>query len=174
MFFARREPLIALRFCLCIVERGTIAHGGRIVTSGSVFQLDFFLYNKLLQDVRPTVSLTYCQVFALDRESFEDCLEKHPTFQRQIRKFAMRMAVCRAVRLCAEKTRQMRAAGTPVTDICDAFSLLDWHAMEVQAKREEEAEDFVDAISPVQGVPVISSRCSHGSTLKAKLPHFNT
>merc|ERR1719450_582172 len=70
-FYTRSEPLFAIRYCLCFVERGTVAHGGKVHVPGSVFQEDFILTNRALQRVKDTLSLTYTQLLVLGRPYFD-------------------------------------------------------------------------------------------------------
>merc|ERR1712079_195666 len=79
-FFARREPLRGIEGCLCIVRRGTVAHGGRVVTPGSAFQEDMIISSAALQVIRPAISLNYSLVLLLSCESLEACLKRCPDF----------------------------------------------------------------------------------------------
>lgn len=123
-FYARREPLLDIAFCLCIVERGTIAHGGVIVTTGSVFQKDMIITLRALQHVRPTVSLTYCQIQSLVRESLEEILTSYPSFARVIRKSALKLALCRVAKLCAHRSCTMTMSGLPSPSLSEAFGMM--------------------------------------------------
>jgi len=98
-FFSPREPLDSLRSCLCMLDRGTIAHGGLILVPPSVFHEDFIITQKKYQKFTRTISLTYTQVLVLTRDTMEEILDAHPQFARKIRKAAARAAFCRAVRL---------------------------------------------------------------------------
>lgn len=131
-FFARREPLTDIRQCLCMIERGTLAHGGMILVPGNAFQEDMIVSNPALQVVRPTVSLTYTLILVLKRPDLDDVLRSWPTFERQIRKSAAKLAMCRIVKLCAEfeQERQAVAAAAAVrvrhqSSLTDAFTGLD-------------------------------------------------
>jgi len=101
-FYARREPLTDIRHCLCLIERGTLAHGGVILVAGGFFQEDMILSNTALQIIRPTVSLTYALILLLSRKDLDEVLRSWPDFERKIRKYAAKLAVCRIVKLCAE------------------------------------------------------------------------
>jgi len=98
-FFSRGEPLDSLRHCLCLMDRGTVAHGGLILVPPSVFHEDFIITQSKYQKVIHTISLTYTQVLVLSRDSMEAILEPHPKFARKIRQCAAKMAFCRAVRM---------------------------------------------------------------------------
>merc|ERR1719329_1197110 len=138
LFYSRREPLHQIRSCLCIAERGTIARGGVVVTNGSVFQLDMIISNRALHDVRPTVSLTYCQVLILTRPNLDSIVEKHPEFQQVMRMHAAKYALARFVRFSANHAKEVIEAGGALPSLRDAFV----HLAKLEAERA-----FADAIS---------------------------
>jgi len=109
-FFARREPLTDIRNCLVIIERGTVAHGGRILVPGGFFQEDVILTNSALQVTKPTVSLTYTLILLLSRRDLDDVLKGWPDFERKIRWYATKLAMCRVVKICAEVEAEQRKA----------------------------------------------------------------
>merc|ERR1719329_326097 len=124
LFYSRREPLHEVRSCLCIVERGTIAIGGAVATNGSVFQLDMIISNRALHDLRPTISLTYCEVLTLTRQNLDSILAKHPDFQKTLRKHAAKFALARFVRFSAQNARKVVERGGARPKLRDAFVLL--------------------------------------------------
>eukprot|EP00418_Pyrodinium_bahamense_P024826 CAMPEP_0179133262 /NCGR_PEP_ID=MMETSP0796-20121207/63366_1 /TAXON_ID=73915 /ORGANISM="Pyrodinium bahamense, Strain pbaha01" /LENGTH=720 /DNA_ID=CAMNT_0020832221 /DNA_START=20 /DNA_END=2182 /DNA_ORIENTATION=+ len=98
-FFSPRESLDSLRHCLCLLDRGTVVHGSMIMVPPNVFNEDFIVTQKKYQKFERTLSLTYTQVLVLTREEMESVLEPHPQFARKIRRYALKMAFCRAVRM---------------------------------------------------------------------------
>jgi len=138
-FFARREPLHDVRHCLCILERGTIAHGGRIVVPGSFFQEDFIITKKHLQARRPTVSLTYSMMLILTRDGLENCLRFYPKMQKCIRMHAARLAFVRLVIRAAEFVRRDKSPEKQNVCLVQASSAFDTRMSELEA--EAAAED---------------------------------
>uniref|UniRef100_A0A7S0FBD4 Uncharacterized protein n=1 Tax=Pyrodinium bahamense TaxID=73915 RepID=A0A7S0FBD4_9DINO len=124
-FFARGESLDCLRHCLCVMERGTVAHGGLILVPPNVFHEDFIISQKKYQKIINTISLTYTQVLVLTREDMEAILAPHPQFERKIRRYAVKMAFCRAVRMTMtaleRKDRSMVAASRMRASLSQAF-----------------------------------------------------
>mmetsp|Transcript_62218 Transcript_62218/g.181676 ORF Transcript_62218/g.181676 Transcript_62218/m.181676 type:complete len:731 (+) Transcript_62218:48-2240(+) len=116
-FFSPREPLDSLRSCLCMLDRGTIAHGGLILVPPSVFHEDFIITQKKYQKVKSTISLTYTQVLVLTRDKMEEILDAHPRFARKIRKAAARTAFCRAVKLTMVTYQKWVAMMPPGTEL---------------------------------------------------------
>jgi len=114
-FFSPREPLDSLRSCLCLLDRGTIAHGGVIKVPPSVFHEDFIITQQKYQRVISTTSMTYAQVLVLTRAAMEDILDMHPKFAPKIRKAAAKMAFCRAVKLTVVIYRKWVAKMPPGT-----------------------------------------------------------
>lgn len=98
-FFARLESLDSLRHCLCLMDRGTVAHGGIILVHPSVFHEDFIITQKKFHKVTQTISLTYTQILVLTREDMEEILEPFPAFAKVIHKHALKAAFCRAVHM---------------------------------------------------------------------------
>jgi len=105
-FFARREHLRGIERQLCIVRRGTVAHGGRVITPGTAFQEDMIISNSALQLIRPAISLSYSLVLLLSRESLEACLERCPDFAPRLRFRAACLALRRALVLCARSMKR--------------------------------------------------------------------
>lgn len=127
-FYARREPLLDVRYCLCIVDRGTIAHGGNVVTTGNAFQKDMIVTLKALQHIKPTVSLTYAQVLVLTREDLDDILTEYASFERLIRKQALKIALARVAKLCARQSQHLTKNGHAAPTLVQAFGMLDVNA----------------------------------------------
>merc|ERR1711957_499680 len=81
-FYARREPIHCVQHCLCMVDRGTIAWGGSIFSTGQAFQKDMIVTLQELQKYEITISLAYSQVLVLTRQHLDQALVRHPKFER--------------------------------------------------------------------------------------------
>lgn len=124
-FFAKREPLTDIRNCLCMIERGTLAHGGIILVPGDSFQEDMIVTDPALHVIRPTVSLTYCLILLLPRRDLDEVLRSWPDVEKQVRRCAARLAVCRVVRICADYERfQTQRLGRARSTLTNTFTAL--------------------------------------------------
>jgi len=119
-FFARREPLRGIERHLCIVRRGTVAHGGRVITPGSAFQEDMIISSSAFQHIKPAISLNYSLVLLLSRESLEACLERCPEFAPRLRFRAACLALRRVLVLCARSMKHS-GNGKAKSGLCEAF-----------------------------------------------------
>jgi len=127
-FFSRGEPLLSIRYRLCLVERGTIAHGGMILSQGHAFQTDFIIAARALQELKHSVTLSYAQLLVLDRQTFDVILQSHPRFQKYVWREATKLATLRAIKYCAKKLRELEMAtnnGKLALTLVEAFDCLD-------------------------------------------------
>lgn len=110
-FFARQESLAHVRGSLCMVDRGTIAHGGLILVPPAVFNEDFVISRREWQRQRQSTALTYAQVLVLSKHGMDEVLRAHPPFAAHVRKFTLRTVFCRAVVCAAQREKQLQRAG---------------------------------------------------------------
>eukprot|EP00404_Azadinium_spinosum_P002883 CAMPEP_0180421792 /NCGR_PEP_ID=MMETSP1036_2-20121128/3338_1 /TAXON_ID=632150 /ORGANISM="Azadinium spinosum, Strain 3D9" /LENGTH=406 /DNA_ID=CAMNT_0022427077 /DNA_START=1 /DNA_END=1218 /DNA_ORIENTATION=+ len=126
MFFSKQETVHGVSSCLCAIERGTIAHNGRVLMRGQVFGLDFIIDNWAWRKVSKTVAITYSMLLLLRRERFDEICLNYPSFDRCIRRCALSLAMVRAVRMCALSCRKHKADPTlPQLTLPEAFDTLD-------------------------------------------------
>lgn len=169
-FFARRETLSDLRFCLCIVERGTLAYGYRIITTGSVFGQDMILSNRALQDQRRSLSLTYCQILVLIKPALDKILSEYPRSRMDFQHWAARLALCRTVRLCAKLERKMRSTGQSPRTLAETFDELRSRKFVIEAETaiagavhftsDSSGSDYPPLASQPQAISSRLSRCA--------------
>mmetsp|Transcript_28166 Transcript_28166/g.76268 ORF Transcript_28166/g.76268 Transcript_28166/m.76268 type:complete len:230 (-) Transcript_28166:104-793(-) len=122
LFFSRQEPLDDLRHDLCMMDRGTVAHGQQVLVPPSFFHEDFIISRRWKMAVK-TTSLTYTLVLVLTRDALEESLRSYPATERRVRVCAGKMAFCGAMRLIAA-AYQGRAAPFDegaVLSLSDAF-----------------------------------------------------
>ena len=85
---------------LCILEEGTAARTGTLLTSGS-FWGDVLLSSKLLRDTRSARSLTYAEIVLFDRQALLQVMSEHPESAKAVRAVALRIAFRRSIRVTA-------------------------------------------------------------------------
>jgi len=117
-FYSRREKLHDVGGHLCLIERGTLARAGKIITPGMAFQIDFIVTNPALRRTDVSVALTYCLITALSRESFFHIIHRYPEVSKDVTKAAVKLALMRVVVQCAEvrRIRKAQVAGTSKRD----------------------------------------------------------
>eukprot|EP00443_Scrippsiella_acuminata_P045195 CAMPEP_0115363214 /NCGR_PEP_ID=MMETSP0270-20121206/103113_1 /TAXON_ID=71861 /ORGANISM="Scrippsiella trochoidea, Strain CCMP3099" /LENGTH=319 /DNA_ID=CAMNT_0002785825 /DNA_START=9 /DNA_END=968 /DNA_ORIENTATION=- len=103
-FYAKNEELH--QQSLCMVEQGTIASAGRILTPGDAFNIDCIVSHKLWRHFPRTISLTYSMVLALDRTQLLQVGGRDPCFRASLKRAAAKIAIMRSMAMCAERAKQ--------------------------------------------------------------------
>mmetsp|Transcript_88637 Transcript_88637/g.247995 ORF Transcript_88637/g.247995 Transcript_88637/m.247995 type:complete len:688 (+) Transcript_88637:95-2158(+) len=134
-FYSRREKLLDISDHLCLIERGTMARGGKIITPGMAFQIDFIVTNPDLRKHGVSVALTYCLVSLLSRDRFFEIIQRYPDVAKEVSKAAVKLALMRVVVQCAEVRRDRKPVRKGGTLQRDWVSLM-------QAFRTLHAEGF--------------------------------
>mmetsp|Transcript_14004 Transcript_14004/g.29290 ORF Transcript_14004/g.29290 Transcript_14004/m.29290 type:complete len:654 (+) Transcript_14004:42-2003(+) len=122
-FLSMQEPVHGAEGCLCVVERGTMAHGGLVLVRGQVFGQDFII-NPVWRKVNTTVSVTYSLLLLLTRERFDEILVHYPSHRKFIRRYAAKLALSRAVVFCAKEHKKRKAHGKTLADVFDCLDSL--------------------------------------------------
>eukprot|EP00931_Biecheleriopsis_adriatica_P077277 TRINITY_DN5086_c0_g1_i8.p1 TRINITY_DN5086_c0_g1~~TRINITY_DN5086_c0_g1_i8.p1 ORF type:complete len:846 (+),score=137.95 TRINITY_DN5086_c0_g1_i8:183-2540(+) len=90
--FFERQELVELPGKLCIVERGSVGYGGRILVPWSHWGEDMICALESLRRKRVVVTLSHTEIFSLSREDLSATLRSYPEEAWGFRKKASLMA----------------------------------------------------------------------------------
>jgi len=121
---------------LCLVEQGTVASAGRILTPGDAFNIDCIVSEKIWRRFPRTVSLTYSMVMALDPEQLIEVCGRDPAVETALRRAAARIAVMRAMANCAQRAKSMADDSAERPSLSEVFDII---VQEAEDKEMQEA-----------------------------------
>jgi len=105
-FFEKREH-IPVHASLCVVERGTVGRGGRVLVRLNFWGEEMIVADESLHVHHPAQALTYTEILSLARADFSECLAEHPTEIPRIRKAAAFIALARAVEIFRSERKKV-------------------------------------------------------------------
>jgi hypothetical protein len=91
---------------LCIVQRGSAVRHSRILLPGDFWGADMILVSKWLADPTQAIALNFIEVLSLRKEALDKVLCNHPVMKAIIRKAAVSIAFCNAIRMIAKEQMQ--------------------------------------------------------------------
>lgn len=93
--FHEKRELIEYFGDLCIVERGAVGRGGRVLVPWSYWGDDMLLRNELLRFKKPCTTLTFTEIVTLSRHDMSVVLVAYPEEVRWFRRCAACVAMVR-------------------------------------------------------------------------------
>mmetsp|Transcript_125298 Transcript_125298/g.350873 ORF Transcript_125298/g.350873 Transcript_125298/m.350873 type:complete len:695 (+) Transcript_125298:126-2210(+) len=168
-FFSRREVLDITSDWLCINDRGTVARGGKVITPGGVFHVDFIVENPNLRRLEETVSLTYSLIMILHRDKFFEVIEGQPELKEEVKKASLFFALSRCVHLCMQVyKREHGISGPEPWSFVDAFDRL--HIAQVRYQYATRGQTSVQALPAVEMVRSLDETVGQADFQKSPPP----
>lgn len=104
--YAKHERINQLR-TLFALDRGVAWRHMRVMLRGTVWGEDMILSSRELRDETTVVCLTFVELRYLPYSIFAAVVDNHPSDQKRLRKYVVRMAFCKGI---VQYTRRIRSA----------------------------------------------------------------
>mmetsp|Transcript_12460 Transcript_12460/g.15786 ORF Transcript_12460/g.15786 Transcript_12460/m.15786 type:complete len:770 (-) Transcript_12460:153-2462(-) len=82
---------------LCVVNRGVASKQGHVLVKGSSYGMDIILQSTFLKQKTPARALTFVELLVIKRAQFLEILTRFPTDKKLIRRYALALAIRRAM-----------------------------------------------------------------------------
>lgn len=148
--FHEKRELLEYFGDLCIVERGAVGRGGRVLVPWSYWGDDMLLRNELLRLKKPCTTLTYTEIVTLNRNDMSLVLVSYPEEIKWFRRCAACVALVRMACIYHQERTGARERLPHFAWIEFIFERAKHSAAEEKARLDEETEHEFQKSSTIE------------------------
>mmetsp|Transcript_114385 Transcript_114385/g.363501 ORF Transcript_114385/g.363501 Transcript_114385/m.363501 type:complete len:617 (+) Transcript_114385:261-2111(+) len=105
------DETIMDRSAVSVIRKGSCAKKGKILTKDAIFGEDMILATEALKDTACPRTLTIVESMKLSRYGLREVCERHDAVNLSVRRAQIKLAVCRALVLLAQKLKRREDKG---------------------------------------------------------------